>query len=79
MLPWRFVKWRCKALVPLVFLLGWQAEAQSPDAAARELARAAAAALEKEAAVLSIRNNSSLPAPEFASLRAALVSALRAQ
>lgn len=73
------MKWRCKALVPLVFLLGWQAEAQSPDAAARELARAAAAALEKEAAVLSIRNNSSLPAPEFASLRAALVSALRAQ
>lgn len=63
----------------MVCLLAGQAAAQTPEAAARELARGAAAALEKEPAAFSIRNGSSLAASDFASVRAALAAALRAQ
>jgi hypothetical protein len=53
--------------------------AQTPEAASRDLARAIAAALEREPAALSIRNISSLPTTSFDKARAALLAALRAQ
>ncbi|HWQ56930.1 MAG TPA: hypothetical protein VN442_24795 [Bryobacteraceae bacterium] len=68
-----------KVLFLLACLHAGRAAAETPEAAARDLARAVFAAVEADPAALSIRNLSSLPAAGFAEVRAAVMAALRAQ
>lgn len=79
MLLWRFVKGCRKVLILAVCLFAWRAGAQTPDVAARELARNVAAAIEREPAAFSFNNLSSLPPVRSGEVRAALESALRAR
>lgn len=68
-----------EVLILAVCLLAWRAVAQTPDAAARELAHGVAAALGREPAVFSFRNLSSLPLVRTGEVRAALENELRAR